>query len=78
MLFRSAASFTDDGLITYVAHNYSDSPITVTFSDGYTLDVPANEMVTSRDIEVSGVLASDFTEAYPNGSVNLTDRKSVV
>ena len=67
-----AASFTDDGLITYVAHNYSDSPITVTFSDGYTLDVPANEMVTSRDIEVSGVLAADFTEAYPNGSVNLT------
>ncbi len=67
-----AASFTTDGLITYVAHNYSNSPITVTFSDGYTLDVPANQMATSRDIEVSGVLASDFTQAYPNGSVNLT------
>ncbi|MFK7980743.1 MAG: glycosyl hydrolase [Saprospiraceae bacterium] len=67
-----AASFTDDGVITYVAHNYSNATITVTFSDGYTLDVPANQMVTSRDVDVSGVIASDFTQAYPNGSVNLT------
>jgi len=67
-----AASFMDNGLITYVAHNYSNAAITVTFSDGYTLDVPANQMATSRDVDVSGEITSDFNQAFPNGSVNLT------
>ena len=67
-----AASFSNNGVITYVAHNYSDAPITVTFSDGYTLAVPANQMATSRDIDASGVLVADFYQAYPGGSVNLT------
>lgn len=67
-----AASFDLEGETTYVAHNYSDAPITVTFSDGYHLEVPANEMVTSKDVEASGVLTSDFYQAYPNGSVNLS------
>lgn len=67
-----AASFIDNGVTTYVAHNYGDTPISVTFSDGYILQVPANEMVTSRDIDASGVLSADFYQAYPGGSVNLT------
>ncbi|WP_282031039.1 glycosyl hydrolase [Winogradskyella eximia] len=67
-----AASFSNNGVITYVAHNYSDAAITVTFSDGYTLPVPANEMATSRDINAAGVLVADFYQAYPGGSVNLT------
>ncbi|MDP6922389.1 MAG: glycosyl hydrolase, partial [Lutibacter sp.] len=67
-----AAVFTDDGDKTYVAHNYSDTSIMVTFSDGFTLEVPANSMVTSKDVSVSGSLASDFNQAYPNGSVNLS------
>jgi len=67
-----AASFVDNGVTTYVAHNYSDAPITVAFSDGYNLQVPANKMVTSRDIEAEGVLSADFYQAYPNGSINLT------
>jgi endo-1,3(4)-beta-glucanase len=67
-----AASFVDNGVTTYVAHNYGDAPITVAFSDGYTLPVPANKMVTSRDINATGVLSADFYQAYPNGSVNLT------
>ncbi|HEX8268839.1 MAG TPA: glycosyl hydrolase [Flavobacterium sp.] len=67
-----AASFVDNnGAVTYVSHNYSDNPIAVTFSDGYVLNVPANEMATSRDIDASGVLTADFYQAYPNGSVNL-------
>ena len=66
-----SATFTVNGETTYVAHNYSDSDITVTFSDGYTLDVPANQMATSRDIDATGVLTSDFTQAFPGGSVNL-------
>jgi hypothetical protein len=32
-----AASFTSNGITTYVAHNYGNTPITVAFSDGYNL-----------------------------------------
>ncbi|MFC2110001.1 glycosyl hydrolase [Bacteroidota bacterium] len=66
-----ATVFIDNEIKTYVAHNYSDTSITVNFSDGFSLNVPANQMATSKDIEATGVLTSDFTEAYPNGSVNL-------
>ncbi|MGV3460126.1 MAG: glycosyl hydrolase [Flavobacterium sp.] len=67
-----AAAFTSSAATTYVAHNYSDAPISVTFSDGFVLPVPANQMATSRDIDASGVLSADFYQAFPNGSVNLT------
>jgi endoglucanase Acf2 len=67
-----AAAFNLNGEITYVAHNYSDAPITVLFSNGYELDVPAGKMKTSQDIDISGVLSSSFSNAYPNGSVELT------
>ncbi len=67
-----AAAFEKDGDMTYVAHNYSGSAISVSFSDGYVLEVPAYEMATSRDVEVSGSITTDFTQAYANGSVNLT------
>jgi len=67
-----AASFTDNGVITYVAHNYSNTPIIVTFSDGYKLNVPAKQMATSRDANISGVLSTDFIQAYANGTVNLS------
>ncbi len=67
-----AASFTQNGETIYVAHNYSDSALTVTYSDGFTLEVPANELVTSLDIAANGVLSADFYQAYPGGSVNLT------
>ncbi|MDT8432856.1 MAG: glycosyl hydrolase, partial [Bacteroidales bacterium] len=67
-----AAAFLKDGTTTYVAHNYSGQPITVTFSDGTTLEVPARQMATSRDLGVSGLLTSDFQQAYPGGSVRLS------
>jgi endoglucanase Acf2 len=66
-----ALAFEKEGTTTYVAHNYSDSPLIVTFSDGFELAVPAGRIATSRDVEVSGILASDFAQAYPGGSVNL-------
>ncbi|MCU4162818.1 glycosyl hydrolase [Carboxylicivirga caseinilyticus] len=66
-----AVAFDKNGEITYVAHNYTSSPITVTFSDGYELLVPANTMATSKDIDASGTISSDFNRAYANGSVNL-------
>ncbi|MDG1228161.1 MAG: carbohydrate-binding protein, partial [Polaribacter sp.] len=67
-----AGVFKQNGQTTYVAHNYSNSEIIVTYSDGFQLTVPANQMVTNRDIDVSGEISSDFTQAYPNGSVNLS------
>jgi endo-1,3(4)-beta-glucanase len=66
-----AAVFQKDDELIYVAHNYSESPLTVSFSDGYQLYVPAHRLVTSKDVTVSGILSSDFTQAYVNGSVNL-------
>ena len=37
-----------------------------------TLNVPANEMATSKDIDVTGVLSSNFNQAFPGGNVNLS------
>ena len=67
-----AGVFKQNEQTTYVAHNYSNSEITVTFSDGFQLVAPANKMTTNRDIDISGEIASDFNQAYPNGSVNLS------
>ena len=67
-----SAAFSNNGELTYVAHNYSDNPITVTFSDNFMLDVPANQMATNRDIDANGVLSSNFYQAYPGGSVTLS------
>lgn len=67
-----AAAFKLNGEITYVAQNYSNSAITVTFSTGYQLEVPARKMVTSKDCKVSGVLTSSFNQAYVGGSIKLS------
>ena len=67
-----AAVFEKDGVKTYVAHNYTSSPIIVNFSDGFSLNVPAYQMATNRDVEVSGTISSDFNQAFANGSVNLS------
>lgn len=67
-----AAVFVKDGNKTYVAHNYTNAPKTVTFSDGFQLEVPAREMATSKNVTVSGVISASFTQAFANGSVDLT------
>lgn len=66
-----AVAFVDGGVTTYVAHNYSDSDITVNFSDGFMLDVPANSMATSRDVNASGIISADVYQTVENGTVNL-------
>jgi endoglucanase Acf2 len=66
-----AAAFILHGEINYVAHNYSDAPITVTFSTGYQLVVPARKMVTSKDSPITGILTSSFQQAAVKGSVIL-------
>lgn len=67
-----AAVFSKNGLKTYVAHNYSDQARTVEFSDGATLLVPPNEMVTSQDPPFSGSLSTPFPVAPVGGTVPLT------
>ena len=66
-----AAAFYKDGETIYAAHNYSENPLTVTFSDGYILEVPAKKMSTSKDIDASGIMSADFYQAFAKGSVNL-------
>ena len=68
-----AVAFTDDsGTTTYTAHNYSNNDISVSFSDGYVLEASENKLTTSRDLDISGSLRSDFYQAYVGGSVRLT------
>lgn len=67
-----AATFIKNGDTTYVAHNYSTDTIHVLFSTGFTLPVPPHKLVTSKDINLRGMLTSSFQQAYPGGSVDLT------
>jgi endoglucanase Acf2 len=56
----------------YVAHNYNDYPIDVRFSDNYVLVVAPGSTATSKGINLSGVLSSDYSQAYSGGSVALS------
>jgi endoglucanase Acf2 len=67
-----ASVFKNGNDKTYVAHNYSDNQMTVTFSDGFNLIVPANSMATNKDVDVTGILSSDKLELKQNESTNLT------
>ncbi|WP_445749365.1 glycosyl hydrolase [Polaribacter sp.] len=67
-----AAVFVKNGVKTYVAHNYLNAPKTVTFSDGFQLLVPARQMATNRDASATGEISASFTQAFANGSVDLT------
>jgi endo-1,3(4)-beta-glucanase len=66
-----AAAFRRNGQINYVAQNFTTAPITVVFSTGYQLVVPAGKLGTSLDGSVTGNIASSFAEAYVGGSVDL-------
>jgi len=67
-----AAAFKQNNEIVYVAHNYSNTPITVHFSTGYDLVVPARKMVTSKDSQAEGILTTSFDRAFIGGSVKLS------
>jgi endoglucanase Acf2 len=56
-----SATFVKNGARTYVASNISGSPITVTFSTGTTLSVPAGRTVTSGAFSWSGGSAGGGT-----------------
>lgn len=67
-----ATVFNKAGDKTYVAHNYGTSAITVTYSDGFSMTVPARTLKTSKDIAVTATLSSSSTQVPTNGSVTLT------
>ncbi|MBG8555974.1 carbohydrate-binding protein [Hymenobacter guriensis] len=67
-----AVVFNKAGVKTYVAHNYTNAPITVNFSDGYVLNVPARKLATSKDVAVAGTLTTNASEVAANGSVTLS------
>jgi endoglucanase Acf2 len=67
-----AAVFNKAGDKTYVAHNYGSSEITVNYSDGFSMIVPARTFKTSKDIAVTTSLTSSSTQVATNGSVTLT------
>lgn len=66
-----AVAFIKNGQRNYAAQNYASEEITVTFSTGYTLHVPAGQMATSIGSDLTGTIASSFPIAYPGGSVGL-------
>jgi endo-1,3(4)-beta-glucanase len=67
-----AAAFSNEGQMTYAAHNYGSDTITVHFSDGYNLVVPAFSRATSRDIEASITIEASDSVAAVGGSITLT------
>jgi endo-1,3(4)-beta-glucanase len=67
-----AAVFNKAGDKTYVAHNYGAAAITVTYSDGFSMAVPARTIKTSKDIDVTAVLSASETQVATNGTVTLS------
>lgn len=67
-----ASVFNKSGDKTYVAHNYGATEITVTYSDGFSMVVPARSLKTSKDVAVGATLAASASQVPTNGSVDLT------
>jgi len=67
-----SAVFNKAGDKTYVAHNYGATEITVTYSDGFSMVVPAKTLKTSKDAAVAASLSASAAQVPTNGSVDLT------
>lgn len=67
-----SAVFNKGGDKTYVAHNYGATPIVVTFSDGFSMSVPARTLKTSKDIVASVSLSASQLKVPSGSSVDLT------
>lgn len=67
-----AVVFSKAGKKTYVAHNYGAAPITVLFSDGYSMQVPARTLKTSNDADIDAVLTASETKVATNSTVTLS------
>jgi endo-1,3(4)-beta-glucanase len=67
-----AAVFNKGGVKTYVAHNYGASAITVTYSDGFSMSVPARTMKSNNDIDAKATVVASSTQIPTNGTITLT------
>jgi endoglucanase Acf2/chitodextrinase len=68
-----AAVFEDDGgNRTYVAYNAAGSTTTVRFSDGFSMDVPANSLGTSNGTVTEGLRDGSPSDPAPPAPTNLT------
>ncbi len=67
-----AAVFNKAGDKTYVAHNYGTGEITVSWSDGFSMAVPARTMKSSKDVAVTANLTASASQVATNGSVTLS------
>ncbi len=66
-----ASVFNKAGDKTYVAHNYGANDITVGWSDGFSMTVPARTMKTSKDILATVNLTASASQVPANGNVTL-------
>ncbi|MBB6459314.1 glycosyl hydrolase [Flammeovirga kamogawensis] len=67
-----ASVFDKNGDKTYVAHNYSNQTIMVTYSDGTLLEVPARSTATSKDVPLDVAITNPFNgQKFPTDT-NIT------
>lgn len=64
-----AMAFTKDGIITYVAQNYSSEEITVTFSDGFSMKVAPKTLAKESAVSPSPVVI--ITSPENNSEIKL-------
>lgn len=67
-----AVAFNKDGEMTYAAHNYGTEAITVHFSDGYNLAVPARSRATSKDVTGTVTIEVSEVEVDAGAEIALT------
>ncbi|HLN73586.1 MAG TPA: BACON domain-containing carbohydrate-binding protein, partial [Prolixibacteraceae bacterium] len=67
-----SAVFSKEGDKTYVTHNYGAKEITVTYSDGYKMTVPARTLKTSKDLDITAKLTASALQVSANESVTLS------
>lgn len=64
-----AAVFVKNGYRTYVGQNYASEPVTITFSDGYTLNVPARSLASEVSDEPLPMEPSCTLTANPESGI---------
>lgn len=72
-----AAAFRRNGRMTYVAQNYGELPLTVTFSDGFELQVPPRTLATGQPEIVPGEVSIYMASPRNGATIALGDAVSV-
>lgn len=59
-----AVAFTKDNKTIYVAKNYSNDTVKITYSDGFVFTVAPRQLKTSIDNNIRAHITSDFSQLY--------------